>query len=876
MFRCPIDYYTDNIIFGQDKSCWAVFKLNGYDYDFLGSESKINLLCKMARLLSGIMSEAKILIIPVMQDMKQHFRNLKENLNREDILYNSAVEQLDKTYEYLQSIVQEENGAVNDYRTYLVVKMQESSEFDGFLKIKELYEFFIKDPVNAIEVFMNTNTKDILQQKINKCIRLSEKWFYKQNQRIRIQKVDETEIQWLMRRMAYRGMNKNLKLFYKDSKRTIPWKPSAKQVRVGKEQIIKPYKKDIVSLFSGTIRSKNRVITVDNEYGKSYQTFLSITKLPDTFEYPDCEWIYMLQQYKDVNAEICLHIKKTEHRESIRKLDSKRREFNSQMEHIEEASADVPEDLLIGKEYLDLMESELKDGKSPILNTSITICLSARSKKELENKVSKVRSIYEDMNFGIERSISDQMSLYFQFIPSVGQIVRDFIMPLTPVTLASGVIGASHQLGDNEGNYIGTTGIEEKQVFLNLGKACLMNKSASSIFLGNLGVGKSFNTNLLMYLTVISGGYGLIFDPKGERSHWQSEMKVLDGLITTVTLSSSKEFKGKLDPYNIYYEDIDLANELAINMLTELFAIKPTSDEYVAILEAVKHIEEGNNPPSMLKLAANLENFDKEDKLYEQAKMLARRIRLQDENGMAQLLFGNGTEQAISLENRLNILQIQNLKLPSPETRKEDYTSEEKLSTVVMMVLSHFAKKFALVKRPVFKLILFDESWALGKTQEGVKLFDFLTRMGRSLYTGCIFNSHSVLDIPTEGIKNTLTYKFCFQTTNDSEADRMLEFLGLENTQDLHETLKSLGNGQCLFQDLDGHVGVLQFDAVFQDIIDIFSTTPKTDIDEIPIEEVENRNESLKNDTEIQKSDISLQTDQFEEQDIDIYEREVV
>lgn len=196
---------------------------------------------------------------------------------------------------------------------------------------------------------------------------------------------------------------------------------------------------------------------------------------------------------------------------------------------------------------------------------------------------------------------------------------------------------------------------------------------------------------------------------------------------------------------------------------------------------------------------------------------------------MSTLLFGDGSEDAINLDNRLNILQIQNLKLPSPETPKADYTTEEMLSTVIMMVLSHFAKKFALVKRPVFKIILFDESWALGKTAEGVKLYDFLSRMGRSLFTGIIFNGHSVLDIPTEGIKNTISYKFCFQTTNDNEAIRMCEYLGLESTEENKEIIKNLGNGQCLFQDLDQHIGILDFDAVFQDFIDVFSTTPTTD-----------------------------------------------
>ena len=46
--------------------------------------------------------------------------------------------------------------------------------------------------------------------------------------------------------------------------------------------------------------------------------------------------------------------------------------------------------------------------------------------------------------------------------------------------------------------------------------------------------------------------------------------------------------------------------------------------------------------------------------------------------------------------------------------------------------------------------------------------------------------------------------------------------------------IQNLGAGQCLFKDLYNRVGVLQFDPVFQDLFDIFSTTPKEDADEVP------------------------------------------
>ena len=532
----------------------------------------------------------------------------------------------------------------------------------------------------------------------------------------------------------------------------------------------------------------------------------------------------MLQQHNK-NAEIYIDIKNIENREALKKIDYQRRAANSQIENIQKANAEIPDDLLESKEEIDALESILKTYKFPLSQVSVTICLSDSNIERLEEKAEYIRKEYEDLNFSIERPLTDQISLFMQTVPTVSFMVSDFIMKFTPTAIASGIIGATHDLGDPVGAYIGTTGVENKPVFLDLKQACLSNTSASTTFYGNLGVGKSFNANLLTYLHVLYGAYGLIIDPKGERTHWVDEMTALNGLITLVTLSANPYYKGSLDPFNIFKDDISEANDLAINILSELFKINPKDTKYTALLEALNNMK-NENLPSMERLADILADFPPNDELKKDALLLSRQIKLLQTSGMSQLLIGNGTEKAITLNNRLNILQVQNLKLPSPDTKKDDYTQEESISTVLMMVITAFARKFVHSHKNNFKVILFDESWMLGKTIEGEKLMSYVARMSRSLYTSMILNGHSVTDLPNEGIRNSITYKFCFKTGNANEAERMLDFLKLEKTDDNIRLITELENAQCLFQDLNGRTGILNFDAVFQDIIDLFSTTP--------------------------------------------------
>lgn len=826
MYQCPIDYYIDNLVFNADKSCWAVYRLHGFNYDYLSTQGKVNKLVQLARVYSGIMSYAQILVIPIEKDEKEHFKNLKNRLSHKDILYESAMRQIDLTEAYLKEKM-EQSGRVNDYATYFIVKLSEASEYETVDKISECVKYFIKDPINTINVHMNLDTKDILSSKIDAYKKMANRWLEDNQYKMKMEATITEETQWLFRRMAYRGTGISAKMFYQSISKNVYEPEKDELVIANKEKIVRPYHKDTVNLLSGSLETFGRNLKVTTGFSTSYQTFLPIVWLPEQNEFPGREWIYELQR-QNMQAEVCIHIRAVPHKSALHQLELKKREIKSQIEHVEQACDDIPEDLLDSRSYADLMEQELKEDRSPLLESSITICLADSDKDKLEKRCSMVKEIYDAMNIVIERPLGDQLRLYMSFMPSVRLLIKDFVLRLTPITLASGIVGVTRELGDNRGGYIGTIGKEEKPAYFSPELACLLNMSPAATLFGDLGTGKSYNANIIIYQMVLYGGYGLILDPKGERSHWEKALIVFRGLISTVTLGASMEDRGKLDPYNIYPDDIREAHELTLNVLSDLFGLDPQGEEYLAILEAQKRMEQMQDKPCMLGLASMLEKIPESDHLHEPAKNLARRIRLYRGNGMGGLLIGEGTEDAIKLENRLNIILLQNLKMPSPETPKNEYTRDQVMSMVIFGVISAFVRKFALVKRTVPKGVLIDESWAISATKEGRSMEEFISRMGRSLYTCIIYNGHSTKDLPTEGIRNSITYKFVFRSSNNlEEAKRLLEYLGLEITPENMAVIQTLGSGQCLFKDLYNRVGVLTFDPVFQDLDDVFSTTPK-------------------------------------------------
>ena len=73
-------------------------------------------------------------------------------------------------------------------------------------------------------------------------------------------------------------------------------------------------------------------------------------------------------------------------------------------------------------------------------------------------------------------------------------------------------------------------------------------------------------------------------------------------------------------------------------------------------------------------------------------------------------------------------------------------------------------------------------------------------------------------------------YKFVFNVVNREEAIRTLEFLTMDITEENVSLLSSdelgLENGECLFSDGYGRIGILKFDAVDPNLIEAFKTTP--------------------------------------------------
>ena len=272
------------------------------------------------------------------------------------------------------------------------------------------------------------------------------------------------------------------------------------------------------------------------------------------------------------------------------------------------------------------------------------------------------------------------------------------------------------------------------------------------------------------------------------------------------------------------------AESLAIDILTFLTGISSRDGEKFPVLrKAVRSVTQSDSRG----LLHVIDELRREDTPI--SRNIADHIDSFTDYDFAHLLFSDGTvENAISLDNQLNIIQVADLVLPDKDTTFEEYTTIELLSVSMLIVISTFALDFIHSDRSIFKIVDLDEAWAFLNVAQGETLSNKLVRAGRAMQAGVYFVTQSSGDVSKESLKNNIGLKFAFRSTDINEIKQTLEFFSIDKEDENNQKrLRDLENGQCLLQDLYGRVGVVQIHPVFEELLHAFDTRPPIQRNEV-------------------------------------------
>ena len=813
----PIKYIDNNLVWNKDNEVFAYYELIPYNYSFLSAEQKF-IVHDSFRQLIAQSREGKIHALQIATESS--IRSMQEQSKKlvTGKLKEVACQKIDEQTEALVSMIGDNQV---DYRFFLGFKLMVTEEQLNLKNIKKSAWLTFTEFLHEVNHTLMNDFVSMPNDEINRYMKMEKLLENKISRRFKVRRLEINDFGYLMEHLYGRDG-----IAYEDYEYQLPKK------KLQKETLIKYY--DLIRPTRCVIEESQRYLRLKHEDKESYVSYFTVNAIVGELDFPSSEIFYFQQQQFTFPVDTSMNVEIVENRKALTTVRNKKKELKDLDNHAYQAGSETSSNVVDALDSVDELETDLDQSKESMYKLSYVIRVSAPDLDELKRRCDEVKDFYDDLNVKLVRSAGDMVGLHSEFLPASKRYINDYVQYVKSDFLAGLGFGATQQLGETTGIYMGYSVDTGRNVYLqpslaSQGVKGTVTNALASAFVGSLGGGKSFCNNLLVYYSVLFGGQAVILDPKSERGNWKETLPEIAHEINIVNLTSDKDNAGLLDPF-VIMKNVKDAESLAIDILTFLTGISSRDGEKFPVLrKAVRSVTQSDSRG----LLHVIDELRREDTPI--SRNIADHIDSFTDYDFAHLLFSDGTvENAISLDNQLNIIQVADLVLPDKDTTFEEYTTIELLSVSMLIVISTFALDFIHSDRSIFKIVDLDEAWAFLNVAQGETLSNKLVRAGRAMQAGVYFVTQSSGDVAKESLKNNIGLKFAFRSTDINEIKQTLEFFGIDKDDENNQKrLRDLENGQCLLQDLYGRVGVVQIHPVFEELLHAFDTRPPVQRNEV-------------------------------------------
>ena len=813
----PIKYIDNNLVWNKDNEVFAYYELIPYNYSFLSAEQKF-IVHDSFRQLIAQSREGKIHALQIATESS--IRSMQEQSKKlvTGKLKEVACQKIDEQTEALVSMIGDNQV---DYRFFLGFKLMVTEEQLNLKNIKKSAWLTFTEFLHEVNHTLMNDFVSMPNDEINRYMKMEKLLENKISRRFKVRRLEINDFGYLMEHLYGRDG-----IAYEDYEYQLPKK------KLNKETLIKYY--DLIRPTRCVIEESQRYLRLEHEDKESYASYFTVNAIVGELDFPSSEIFYFQQQQFTFPVDTSMNVEIVENRKALTTVRNKKKELKDLDNHAYQAGSETSSNVVDALDSVDELETDLDQTKESMYKLSYVIRVSAPDLDELKRRCDEVKDFYDDLNVKLVRPAGDMLGLHSEFLPASKRYINDYVQYVKSDFLAGLGFGATQQLGETTGIYMGYSVDTGRNVYLqpslaSQGVKGTVTNALASAFVGSLGGGKSFCNNLLVYYSVLFGGQAVILDPKSERGNWKETLPEIAHEINIVNLTSDKDNAGLLDPF-VIMKNVKDAESLAIDILTFLTGISSRDGEKFPVLrKAVRSVTQSDSRG----LLHVIDELRREDTPI--SRNIADHIDSFTDYDFAHLLFSDGTvENAISLDNQLNIIQVADLVLPDKDTTFEEYTTIELLSVSMLIVISTFALDFIHSDRSIFKIVDLDEAWAFLNVAQGETLSNKLVRAGRAMQAGVYFVTQSSGDVAKESLKNNIGLKFAFRSTDINEIKQTLEFFGIDKDDENNQKrLRDLENGQCLLQDLYGRVGVVQIHPVFEELLHAFDTRPPVQRNEV-------------------------------------------
>ena len=805
----PIKYIDNNLVWNKDNEVFAYYELIPYNYSFLSAEQKF-IVHDSFRQLIAQSREGKIHALQIATESS--IRSIQEQSKKlvTGRLRDVAIQKIDEQTEALVSMIGDNQV---DYRFFIGFKLIVTEEKVSLESMKKSAFLTFKEFLNEVNHTLMSDFISMPDDEINRYMKMEKLLENKISRRFKFRRLDKNDFGYLIEHIYGRDG-----VAYEDYEYSLPKK------KLKKATLIKQY--DLIRPTRCLVEESQRYLRLEHEDSESFVSYFTVNAIVGELDFPSSEIFYFQQQQFTFPVDTSMNVEIVGNRKALSTVRNKKKELKDLDNHAYQSGSETSSNV-DALDSVDELETDLDQSKESMYKLSYVIRVSAPDLDELKRRCDEVKDFYDDLNVKLVRPAGDMLGLHSEFLPASKRYINDYVQYVKSDFLAGLGFGATQQLGENTGIYIGYSVDTGRNVYLQPSLASqgikgTVTNALASAFVGSLGGGKSFCNNLIVYYSVLFGGQAVILDPKSERGNWKETLPEIAHEINIVNLTSDKENAGLLDPF-VIMKNVKDAESLAIDILTFLTGISSRDGEKFPVLRKAVRAVTQSDQRGLLHV---IDELRREDTAI--ARNIADHIDSFTDYDFAHLLFSDGTvKNAISLDNQLNIIQVADLVLPDKDTTFEEYTTIELLSVAMLIVISTFALDFIHSDRSIFKIVDLDEAWAFLNVAQGETLSNKLVRAGRAMQAGVYFVTQSSGDVSKESLKNNIGLKFAFRSTDINEIKQTLEFFGIDKDDENNQKrLRDLENGQCLLQDLYGRVGVVQIHPVFEELLHAFDTRP--------------------------------------------------
>ena len=524
----PIKYIDNNLVWNKDNEVFAYYELIPYNYSFLSAEQKF-IVHDSFRQLIAQSREGKIHALQIATESS--VRSIQEQSKRlvTGRLRDVAIQKIDEQTEALVSMIGDNQV---DYRFFIGFKLIVTEEKVSLDSMKKSAFMTFKEFLNEVNHTLMNDFISMPDDEINRYMKMEKLLENKISRRFKFRRLDKNDFGYLIEHIYGRDG-----VAYEDYEYSLPKK------KLKKATLIKQY--DLIRPTRCLIEESQRYLRLEHEDSESFVSYFTVNAIVGELDFPSSEIFYFQQQQFTFPVDTSMNVEIVGNRKALSTVRNKKKELKDLDNHAYQSGSETSSNVVDALDSVDELETDLDQSKESMYKLSYVIRVSAPDLDELKRRCDEVKDFYDDLNVKLVRPAGDMLGLHSEFLPASKRYINDYVQYVKSDFLAGLGFGATQQLGENTGIYIGYSVDTGRNVYLqpslaSQGVKGTVTNALASAFVGSLGGGKSFCNNLIVYYSVLFGGQAVILDPKSERGSWKETLPEIAHEINIVNLTQCR------------------------------------------------------------------------------------------------------------------------------------------------------------------------------------------------------------------------------------------------------------------------------------------------------------------------------------------------